>query len=201
MIPHVMGSVRSYWEAQAATFDDEPDHGLLDPSVRDAWQRLLCEFLPPAPANVIDLGCGTGTLSVLLAESGYRVRGLDLATAMVTAAMEKAQAACVLAEFQQGDASDPPFEPASADVVLSRHVLWAMPDPSVALGRWCRLLRPDGRLLLIEGRWFTGAGIHAAECERLIREHRENVIIRPLDDETLWARTLTDERYIAVSTR
>ena len=65
---------RRFWDAEAATFDDEPDRGLRDPVVREAWRELLVELLPPVPAEVVDLGCGTGSLAVLLAEAGYRVR-------------------------------------------------------------------------------------------------------------------------------
>lgn len=192
-------SVRTYWDSQARTFDEEPDHGLLQPQIRLAWRDLLLGHLPPAPADVIDLGAGTGSLSVLLAQSGYRVRGLDLADAMVTAATEKAMAAEVAATFRQGDASAPPYEPGSCDVVVSRHVLWAMPDPSAALRRWVKLLRPNGRLVLIEGHWSTGAGIAASDCERLVREQRESVTVRHLDDEALWGRPIDDERYLIVS--
>lgn len=191
-------SARTYWGAQAQSFDDEPDHGLLEPEIRLAWRNLLLEHLPPPPADVIDLGCGTGSLSVLLAQSGYDVRGLDFADEMVTAATEKALAAKVAATFRQGDAATPPYEPSSCDVVVSRHVLWAIPDPSAALRHWVRLLRPNGRLVLIEGHWSTGAGIAASDCERLVRQHLASVTVRHLDDESLWGRPIEDERYLIV---
>lgn len=194
-------SARTYWDLQAATFDEEPDHGLLQADIRAAWRTLLLEHLPPAPADVVDLGCGTGTLAVLLAQEGYRVRGLDLADAMVAAADKKANQLGVAATFQQGDAAAPPYQPGSCDVVLSRHVLWAMPDPSAALRNWVDLLRPGGRLLLVEGNWSTGAGLAASECERLVRAHRESVVVRQLSDSRYWGRSITDERYLAVSRR
>lgn len=197
----MLDSQRTYWNALAATFDEELDHGLLEPSIRETWRRLLVRYLPPTPADIVDVGCGTGTLSVLLAESGYNVRGLDVAEAMVAAATEKARLASAPVTFVQGDAAAPPYELGSCDVVLSRHVLWAMSDPSTAVRRWCELLRPEGRLLLIEGRWFTGSGITAADCEGLIREHRSDVQIVRLDDQALWGQRTDDERYLAVSTR
>jgi len=83
--------MRNYWDAQAESFDTEPDHGLLDPFVREAWRALLLSRLPPAPADVVDLGCGTGSLAVLLAQAGYAVRGLDLSERMVAAATAKAR--------------------------------------------------------------------------------------------------------------
>ena len=190
---------RDFWDDEAARFDDEPDHGLRDPATRAAWLRLLGEHLPAAPADVVDLGCGTGSLSVLLAGAGHRVRGLDFSPAMVARARDKAAAADLDVEVVVGDAAAPPYADGSCDVVLCRHVLWALPDASAALSAWIRLLRPGGRLLLVEGRWHTGGGIAAAECERLVREHRTHVDVRHLPEEIYWGGPVTDERYLLVS--
>ena len=192
---------RDFWDEQAATFDDEPDHGLGNDRTREAWRDLLVKHLPPAPADIVDLGCGTGTLSVLLAREGFRLRGLDFAGSMVAAAESKAASAGVDVAFAQGDAAEPPYKAGSCDVVLSRHVLWALPDPARALARWVGLLRPGGRLVLIEGQWFTGAGLSAAVCETLLREHREAVEVTFLRDPVYWGSEITDERYLAVSPR
>ena len=135
----------AYWDDQADTFDDGADHGLRDPRVREAWRRLLLAHLPQAPAAIADIGCGTGSLSVLLAAEGYAVTGLDFAPAMVRAARAKARAADVSARFVLSDAAAPTLPPASFDVVLARHVLWAMPDVSAALAGWLRLLLPGER--------------------------------------------------------
>jgi methylase of polypeptide subunit release factors len=65
------------WDRQAATFHDEPDHGLRDPAVRDAWIALLTRVLPDPPASIVELCRGTCSLSVLLAQAGHQVHGLD----------------------------------------------------------------------------------------------------------------------------
>ena len=185
-----------YWDSQAARFDEEPDHGLRDPDVRACWRDLLLSALPPAPARVADLGCGTGTIAVLLAGEGYDVHGVDLSGAMVAAARAKAAEAGVTVQLQQGDAASPPWEPASFDVVFARHVLWAMPDPATVVRRWTGLLRPGGRLVLVEGLWYTGGGLSAARCRELVGG---DVVVKPLTDPRLWGRTITDERYLLVS--
>ncbi|MCE7001093.1 class I SAM-dependent methyltransferase [Saccharothrix sp. S26] len=190
---------REFWDGQAATFDQEPDHGLLDPEVRRAWADLLLPLVPPAPASVVDLGCGTGSLAVLLAQAGHAVSGVDLSGRMVRAAREKARVAAVPVDFTRGDAADPPCAPASFDVVLARHVLWALPDPGGALARWVRLLKPDGRLVLVEGRWSTGAGLPAERVRELVLGVREQAVVRHLTDPALWGRAVEDERYLVVS--
>jgi ubiquinone/menaquinone biosynthesis C-methylase UbiE len=194
-------AIREYWDAQAADFDREADHGLLDPAVRRAWAELLLPLIPLPASDVADLGCGTGSLSMLLVEAGHRVRGLDLSARMVEAARAKAAAAPVpaAAEFLQGDASDPPYPPASCDVVLARHLLWALPDPDAALGRWVRLLRGPGTMVLVEGLWGTGAGIPPAECRELVLRHRLHADVVPLTDPALWGKEISDDRYLILS--
>ncbi len=196
-----LDAVRAEWDGYAAAFDDEPDHGLRDPEVRAAWRELLLRHLPAAPARVADLGCGTGSLSVLLAGEDYAVHGLDLSDEMVARARRKAADAEVDVTFSQGDASAPTLEPGTYDVVLCRHVLWALPDPSAALGRWVDLLLPGGRLLLVEGRWSTGAGIAADTAEALVRAHRSEVVVQRLPEPDYWGAEIDDDRYLLVSTR
>jgi SAM-dependent methyltransferase len=192
--------VEEDWDRAAATFDEDADHGLRDPSVRAAWAGLLLPLLPGAPATVLDIGCGTGSLAVLLAEAGHSVEGLDASPAMLAAARAKAMPAGVPIGLVEGDPTDPPFAPGCADAVLCRHVLWALEDPAAVVQRWTRLLRPGGRLLLIEGRWATGAGLLAAECRDLVLRHRRSATVRQLGPESpLWGRDVEDERYLVVS--
>jgi SAM-dependent methyltransferase len=138
---------------------------------------------------------------VLLGEAGHRVCGVDLAPRMVAAARGKAAAAGVPAEFVVGDAATPPWAPGTFDVVLSRHVLWAMQDPEEALRRWLELLRPGGVLLLVEGRWRTGAGLSSADVIELLCRHRSEATVEQLDDPILWGRAIDDERYLLTSRR
>ncbi|KAA1418455.1 class I SAM-dependent methyltransferase [Nocardioides humilatus] len=185
---------REMWDREAAVFDDEPDHGLADRATRAAWRELLIGVLPPAPARVADLGCGTGTLSRLLVDAGYDVDGLDFSPEMV----RRARAKVPEARFVEGDAADPHLEGSPYDVVLSRHVLWAMSDPEAAFGRWVDLVRPGGTVVLVEGHWSTGAGLTASETEDVVRTRLTEVEVRPLADDIYWGRPITDERYLVV---
>ncbi|MFG2498825.1 trifunctional class I SAM-dependent methyltransferase/NUDIX hydrolase/VOC family protein [Streptomyces sp. NPDC048441] len=191
--------MRIDWDAEAATFDDEPDHGLRDAAVRGAWAGRLRDWLPEATGEVLDLGCGTGSLSLLVAERGHRVTAVDLSPRMVERAREKLSG--YEAEVLVGDADEPPVEGRRFDVILARHVLWMLPDPEAALRRWCGLLRPGGRLILVEGVWGTTSpsGIPAdrligALTPMVARLHTE----RLSGDARLWGRPVEDERYAVV---
>lgn len=183
------------WDREAATFDDEPDHGLLDAGTRAAWRDLLLRVLPLPPARIADLGCGTGTLTRLLTEEGYTVDGLDFSPQMIARARSKVPDAT----FVVGDAADPNLEHGAYDVVLCRHVLWALPDPAAAMARWVDLLAPLGSLVLVEGSWGTGAGLTAAESQRIVLTARREVSVRHLPESAYWGKEIDDERYLLVS--
>jgi SAM-dependent methyltransferase len=187
-------TARDIWDAEAARFDEEPDHGLLDPSVRTAWAALLQQYVPGRSA-VLDLGCGTGSLSVLLAEQGHVVTGVDLSPRMIEAAKDKAARHATDVTFVVGDAAAPPVA-GPFDVVLARHVVWALPDPGEALDRWSSLLPEGGRLVLIEGLWGNRAGLSAAALQTLVEPRMSEVEVRLLPDQALWGRPINDERYI-----
>lgn len=192
--------VERLWDGYAHDFDDEADHGLRDPQVRASWQALLAPLLPERPARIADLGCGTGSLAVLLAEAGNQVSGVDISGEMIRLARAKAQAAGVSVALERGDAATPSLAAASFDVVLARHVLWAFEDPDAVLQRWVELLAPKGRLILIEGRWSTGAGLTASDCRSLVLRHRAEAELQHLSENTqLWGATVDDERYLILS--
>lgn len=189
------------WDAEADAFDDEPDHGLRDPDIRAAWAERLARWLPGAAGHVLDLGCGTGSLSLLAVERGHRVTGVDSAPGMLEHARRKLAGRD--AEFLLGDAARPPVEPGSYDVVLARHVLWTLPDTRAVLRRWVSLLRPGGRIVLVEGVWgeVSPAGIPGARLTDTLAPLVAAVRHEPLSgDARLWGRAVTDERYAVVGT-
>src|SRR5205807_2091298 len=51
-----------------------------------------------------------------------------------------------------------PFGPARFDLVISRHLLWTLPHPEAAIDEWIRVLRPGGRLVVVDGQFDAGAG-------------------------------------------
>ncbi len=103
--------------------------------------------------------------------------------------------------FAVGDASAPDLPPATYDVVLCRHVLWALPDPAAALARWIDLLLPDGRVVLVEGSWSTGAGLTGAQTLALVEDAGLHATLQPMPDEGYWGRRIDDERYAVLGRR
>lgn len=149
----VQHQITAYWDTRGEVYDNQPRHGILHPQERTLWLETLREMLPPPPRDVLDVGCGTGFLALLLAELGYHVTGIDLSEGMLATAKRRGAALTPRPVFQVGDAIAPPFAPATFDVVANRHLLWTLLDPAQAFANWYRLLRPGGWLLAIDSLW------------------------------------------------
>jgi SAM-dependent methyltransferase len=138
--------IRDYWDRDAETYDRSPAHALTDPAEAAAWRAVLHRNLPESGARVLDAGAGTGSITLLLAELGYRVTALDLSEAMLARAREKLAGYDV--EFVVGPADRPPEGP--FDAVVERNMLWTNPDPVATLAAWREVVRAGGRLLALE---------------------------------------------------
>jgi ubiquinone/menaquinone biosynthesis C-methylase UbiE len=149
----ITGIIRHHWDRRAPTFDDEAGHGLVSDDQRHAWYDLLSRLSGQSPQEVLDVGCGTGFLALRFAELGHTVTGVDLSQKMVERAHQKAEQLGFNVDFRVGDASELDCGDKTFDIVAARHVVWNLPDPARGVGEWLRVLRPGGRLILIEGKW------------------------------------------------
>ena len=193
-------AARQYWDTLASAFDDEPDHGLRDPVVRENWTDFLRASLPHSRAIILDVGCGTGSLSVVLAGLGHTVTGIDLSPAMISMARTKAVALGYQIDFHVMDAASPPLPNQHFDAIVCRHLLWTLPEPRQVLQSWADLLKQKGRLILIEGYWGTGAGLHANQIIKILPSSFEDFSLKNLsDDARFWGKDVSDERYAIIA--
>jgi ubiquinone/menaquinone biosynthesis C-methylase UbiE len=208
--------VRQHWDWRAADFDQEASHGLLNNTQSRAWHELISRVAGAITLNALDVGCGTGFLSLLLAKLGHRVTAIDVAGAMLAMARSKAAAHGLTVDFRYADAEAPDLPAGSFDLIVERHVLWTLPHPAAALDSWRQLLRCDGRLVLIEGHWegmkprdeyteiydhlplFGGRPEH--EIAELIGSRGfGTVTTEPLMEPELWTHPPTHPRYLVIA--
>ncbi len=113
-------------------------------------RRLLDQAQIQSGHQVLDLGCGTGTLTLLVkrAKPDATVVGLDADARALGLAQSKAAKAGVNVRFIRGIAQDAPFEPGSFDRVLSSLLIHHLPPAAKveALRKAWSLLRPGGEL-------------------------------------------------------
>lgn len=163
----------SLWSAQAAEMRDFHLRELAETG--PVWAHLLEQCLAgalkqtdaPCPADassgaaapgptVLDAGCGTGFLAVILAQSGWQVTAMDNCAAMAAQAQSTAAELGVSDRitFLTGNAESTQLPPRAFDAVVSRHASWLFLNPEQAYREWVRLLKPGGILLNLDANWL-----------------------------------------------
>jgi len=108
--------------------------------------RLVRFARVQAGQSVLDVGCGTGVVSVTAARIGAKVTGADLTPELLEQARENARIAGVSVEWGEADVEQLPFEDRRFDVVLSQFGHMFAPRPDVAVGEMLRVLEPGGTI-------------------------------------------------------
>lgn len=141
-------SANAYFERVADTWDKV--RSLHYPN--EAIEKALLEAVGAGRfERVIDIGTGTGRMLTLFAPRADEAEGLDLSHNMLTVARANlAESGIENAQVRQGDASATPFDDASADLVILHQVLHYIDVPEQVIGEAARLLKPGGRLLIVD---------------------------------------------------
>jgi ubiquinone biosynthesis O-methyltransferase len=121
--------------------------------------RLLLDLIAdPKDRDLLDVGCGDGTLAISLSDCGAKVVGVDPSQAMVEAATEQAASANADVSFHLARAERLPFKPDQFDLVLAKTILCFVDDATRVFAEMTRVLRPGGRLVIGElGKWSLWA--------------------------------------------
>ncbi|MDQ1251445.1 MAG: hypothetical protein QG646_524 [Euryarchaeota archaeon] len=176
--PQIKELVAQRWDIASETFDTHVGHGIQSEKERDAWKRTFREVFPGKGLQILDVGCGTGELSVLFSEMGHRVTGIDISRNMLKVAKTKAETLKADIVFEEGDAETPDYDTSSFDVVFNRHLLWTLPNPKMAVENWSRVLKKGGKVVIVDGVWDNGSlrsrfRITASDLLTLIVERKD----------------------------
>jgi ubiquinone/menaquinone biosynthesis C-methylase UbiE len=127
----------------------------------DEWDKLRTELygeafvveamlaLLPGSMVVADLGCGTGAVAARLGPYVTKVIGVDNSAAMLKAARRRTES-IESVDLRKGDLAALPIDDASCDAVLILLVLTYLDDPQAALKEAARILKPGGRLVVVD---------------------------------------------------
>ncbi|WP_459193683.1 class I SAM-dependent methyltransferase [Halosimplex sp. J119] len=211
--------VRRHWNGRASTFDDESQHGIHTDEQRERWLSVLSEWTGEPPRRTLDVGCGTGVVSLLLAALGHDVTGVDFAPAMLDRARAKADGAGLSVDFFRGDAERLALPDDAVELLTARHLVWTLPNPDAAIREWTRVLEPGGQLLLVEGYWdhdepwdeyeriHDDLPMYDGRPPERIRATLEDCGLRDVEiesealaDPVLWGREPHHDYYLAVGT-
>ncbi|MEA5362829.1 class I SAM-dependent methyltransferase [Amycolatopsis sp., V23-08] len=133
-----------YWDRKSATYDAEM--GIWDRRLFGDSREWACG---QAAGEVLEVAVGTG-LNLPCYPADVVLTGLDLSAGMLDIARERARGLGREVTLRQGSADGMPFADASFDTVVCTFGLCAIPDHVTAVGEMVRVLRPGGRLILVD---------------------------------------------------
>jgi len=144
-------AIRAMFAAVAPVYD--LNNRLFSLGLDQTWRRRAVRASAlRAGESVLDVGCGTGDLAGLFRRAGAgRVTGVDFCPDMLALARRKFAGRGI--EWLCADATRLPLEDGRFDVVSAAFALRNMADPDAALREACRVLRPGGRLVVLEFAW------------------------------------------------
>lgn len=136
-----------YWEKRSESFLEQRRAELANP-IAKRWMKEIEKQIPEKRRlKILDVGCGAGFFSILLAKEGHEVFGIDLTPEMIENAIQLAEEENADCCFQVMDAENPMFADETFDVVISRNLTWTLPNAEHAYGEWMRVLKTGGVLL------------------------------------------------------
>ena len=199
-----------YWEKRSSDFLTHKREELHS-AMAERWMKEIRAQLPAGDRlRILDVGCGAGFFSVLLAKEGHQVTGVDLTPDMIENAKILAAEENADCEFIVMDAENVDFPDGTFDVVISRNLTWTLPHVRRAYRDWVRVLKKGGVLLNFDANYglsdFTDVSSlpenHAhqtigddmmRECEEIKRQLPISSYSRPAWDlETLGAMKLQE---------
>ena len=151
---------RQYWNERASSYAAQHRDELggtqhvawareLDSHIQEAWSGR-----PRTDISVLDIGCGPGFFTIVLAELGYQVTAVDYTPSMLAQAKDNAHRWGQQATFVRMDAEHLDFADESFNVVVSRNLTWNLPHPDNAYCEWKRVLTAGGLLLNFDANWY-----------------------------------------------
>jgi ubiquinone/menaquinone biosynthesis C-methylase UbiE len=146
--------LQRYWDKHSRTYDKQM--GFFERRLFGDSRAWACS---QAGGNVLEVAVGTG-LNLDHYADGVALTGVDLSDAMLDIARKRASQLERSVDLRQADAHSLPFSDAQFETVVCTFGLCAIPDPVAAIGEMVRVLRPGGRLILVD---------HIESTSRIVR--------------------------------
>jgi ubiquinone/menaquinone biosynthesis C-methylase UbiE len=170
--------IKRIWEKRAPRYD----RGIV------LWEKILFGdgrgwVCSRAQGEVLEVAIGTGR-NLAFYPAGVRLTGIDLSPAMLERARERARELGMEVDLREGDAQDLPFPDGAFDTVVCTLSLCNIPDDRKAVAEMKRVLKPGGRLLLLDhicAASELGRAVQKALEVVTVRVEGEHLLRRPLE--------------------
>lgn len=146
-------TIGDYWTARSEGFSAHMLE-MMEEDEKGLYVRRIREFSNTRRMKVLDIGTGPGLFPIILGRDGHEVTAIDYSDGMLAMARKNCEEAGVPCDIRKMDAQHLEFEDESFDLIVSRKVLWNLPDPVGSYREWLRVLKPDGKMILFDANWW-----------------------------------------------
>ena len=194
-ILEMKGKILEYWDYRSSDYHTE--YAKCMDEEMEIWKSLFYEILlTDKKIRAVEVGTGPGILAISLAAMGHDVTGVDLSESMLEKAAENARKKGVDVSLVQGDAEEIPLSDGEYDFVLSKYLLWTLPQPDKFINECSRLLKDGGLMMIIDGLWFQNPDGTEKESSR---NDRFNELYSGVKPNLPLAKNNTPERITALA--
>lgn len=162
--------ITEYWTKRSDSFQEQRRAELHD-DIAQRWLKEILQYVPKKKLKILDVGCGSGFFTILMAQQGHEVIGVDLTADMITRAKELAEEEKADCTFQVMDAENLEFADEAFDMVISRNLTWTLPDAERAYSEWLRVLKKGGCLLNFDANYGIS---DCSDTSQLPQNHAHN---------------------------
>jgi ubiquinone/menaquinone biosynthesis C-methylase UbiE len=156
----------TYWSRFAEDFEERNNYvaGVENiNAIRDTLRACAVK------GDVLDLGCGNGTYSTVLAETATRVWATDYSEEMVAVSKDRLKSYETI-EVEQANCLDLLYEDGQFDAVVMVNLLHVIPEPQQAIRESCRVLKTGGALIVVS---FTAEGLMPEDLQKMFERYLE----------------------------
>lgn len=141
------------WSSSSLNYD-RIIHDELSSDKPKKWQkRILAQSNKSGKLKILDIGCGPGFFTIILASAGHELTAVDGADGMLEKARKNMADYKINADIVQMDCLKMDFPDDTFDMVVSRNVTHSLKDHVQAYSEWKRVLKPGGVLLIYDANW------------------------------------------------
>ena len=146
-------TIGDYWSQRSEGFSEHMlEH--MEEDMKGLYLTRVKEYSDTRRMKVLDIGTGPGLFPIILGKDGHEVTAIDYSDGMLEMARKNCREAGVPCDVRKMDAQHLEFKDGAFDLVVSRKVLWNLPDPAGAYKEWLRVLKGDGKMILFDANWW-----------------------------------------------